>query len=305
MAKTNERTSPSRRPVRASRMPMALMLLLIVACVLLGFVLKQNTDIVARLNTSELSEPGVVSQDHVTDGFETLREVSVASLRFAYQCRGKVQYVAPAIGGYFSGQASVPYCVGSNRLIATDTVKTSYILATSVSSSAEDAPIFLSTEYVPVLSTESLSLNARRGTVILRYGVTACSYIDNGCGVGMTSDVSVYAFDIATKETRVLVQYPRLGEAVWNRSGTKALFPVVQVGGAGCDDGPIVGYDLLEDTSEPVTDETACEFEDGIGSDVEGNPLPEWGPVFWTSDDAFTAVLLQVDGTVKQVSETF
>lgn len=286
-------------------MPMVLVFLLIVASVLLGVVLKQNADIVARLNISESSSSVATSQENVTDGFETIREESVASLRFAYQCRGRIQYITPAIGGYFSGQASVPYCVGSNRLIATDAANTSYIIATSVSSSAEDAPIFLSAEYVPVVNTETLSLSARKGTIILRYGVTACSYVDDGCGVGAMSGASVYAFDIATKESQVLVRYPSIGEAVWNSSGTKALFPVVQIGGAGCDDGPIVGYNLLQDSLVPVTDETACVFDDGIGSDVEGNPLPEWGPVFWTSDDTFTAVLLDIDGSVQKISETF
>lgn len=77
------------------------------------------------------------------------------------------------------------------------------------------------------------------------------------------------------------------------------------VSGAGCDDGPILGYDLTTDATKALTTERACAFDNSLRQDVEDNPFPVWGPTFWTSDDTFTSVLLGTDGKWEQIDGTF
>ena len=103
-----------------------------------------------------------------------------------------------------------------------------------------------------------------------------------------------------------LSNYPKYGTLVWNWLGTKALVPVEQVGGAGCDDGSLVGYDLLADEVVALTDEIGCEFFQGEAKDVTGDEVrAEWGPAYWSGKDEYTTVLLSQDGTWKEITGTF
>lgn len=224
------------------------------------------------------------------------------ALTFVHECQGEVKTSVPVPGGMFK-DATAQYCVGKNVLSMKDSGGAEIAkMSETVSTSAEDAPILESVTWVP--GHAGRKTVSRVGTVLVAYGVAPCSISEDGCGAGMVSNLVTYGVDVATKEVRTL-HYASRGTPVWNDAGTKAIFPVVQVGGAGCEDRPISGYDLTTDTWKVLTTEAACEFSGGPGTDVEGNPLPSWGPTFWTSNDTFTTEILGVDGKWRQIDGTF
>jgi len=290
--RTNKRIHQPSRFARA--IPLVLIFAVLSALILATIVLRQQQQLATRTSTPPVSSEPV---DHVATHFEIIETETDAvwNVTLNHRCRGEVKYVEPQNAGT-DDAAKIPYCLGTNTLSVStgETSEEEPIIDTRVSTSANDAPTLARIDRI-----------RSQKTLLITYDAIPCTFSDDSCGVGVGYVGANIAYNVATKTSRILANMPGIGTPVWNTSGTKALFPVVQVGGAGCDDGPIVGYDLLEDTSGPVTDDAACEFEDGIGSDVEGNPLPEWGPVFWTSDDTFTAILLQTDGTVKQIVATF
>lgn len=223
------------------------------------------------------------------------------ALTFVHECQGEVRVSEVVPGGMFR-DATAKYCVGKNFLSMKDAGAAEIeLMSETASTSTEDAPILTSVTFV---SAHKGNLN---GTILVEYGVVPCSVSEDGCGVGMASNAATYAVNAATKEVR-LIAFPG-GRPIWNNAGTKAIYPVVQRGGAGCDDGPIVGYDLTTDTSKALTTEVACEFAPGqnpkSNTDVEGNPRPSWGPTFWTSDSTFTTEILGVDGKWTQIDGTF
>lgn len=258
------------------------------------------TEIVEETKTAVIGEPSDLSGD--------VQIVSVKSmfagkdaLTFVHECQGEVKTSEVVPGGMFQ-DASTKYCVGKNFLSMKDAGAAEIALMSEMTStSTEDAPILTSVTFI---SAHKGNLN---GTLLVEYGVVPCSISEDGCGVGMVSNADTYAVNAATKEVRIIA-FPG-GRPIWNNAGTKAIYPVVQRGGAGCDDGPISGYDLTTDSSKALTTEVACELAPGqnpkSNTDVEGNLRPSWGPTFWTSDSTFTASILGIDGKWRQIDGAF
>ena len=227
-------------------------------------------------------------------------------LTFVHECQGEVKVSEVVSGGKF-GMGTTKFCVGKNFLSMKDAGAAEIaLMSETVSTSTEDASILTGIEFVP--SSDVMETGRLNGTILVSYAVMPCSISKDGCGVGNPTNFVTYAVDVATKEVRPIANYPGGGTPIWNDAGTKAIFPVVQVGGAGCEDRPISGYDLTTDASKPLTTEVACEFTskpERNTARLDGNPLPSWGPVYWTSDSTFMTTILGIDGKWKQIDGTF
>jgi hypothetical protein len=192
------------------------------------------------------------------------------------------------------------WCNGNNELVIVLPDKTETIVTTIAADSPKNA-----------VSLSDVSYVRGSSTVLFSFLHEDCMFEEETCGVGLSDSTVSYAFQISGSNgaqivVRPIKHFPVYGTPIWNDAGTKALFPFTQVGGAGCDDGPIDGYDLVTDTSISLTTETACLFEErGQATDVESNPMPEWGPLKWVGNDAFTTVIYQTDGTWKAINGTF
>lgn len=282
-------------------------LLLVIAALVTVAAYQQTT--IQREVQPEPAPSGVTAGE-TADPSGDVRTVSVQSvfsgkdkLAFVHECQGTV--VTPPPFSYMSDDAVMPsYCVGKNFLSVKDMAGAEIALVSeSTSTSAEDAPILGSVTWVrhyPV--GRNIGNN---GMILIEYGIVPCSVSEDACGVGLPANNVTFAMDLPTQGIRPIQNYPESGTPIWNASGTKAIFPVTQRGGAGCDDGPILGYDLLKDETRALTTERACEFDNGPSQDVEGNLFPVWGPTFWTSNDTFTSVLLGTDGKWRQIDGTF
>jgi len=293
-------------PNGLSRIFVLLVLLLAVSSAVLALTILNRE--VETLHTSVKTVSIVVvpdSSSRITTTFETVSEksefVKENKLVFSHLCKGEIDEVVPAVGGSFSEFSSIPFCIGENELVVTDATGKQTLINSSISKSINDAPLLENITWVPI----NEGGKNPTGTILIEYGVVPCTLSEDSCGVGSTQNNVAFALDIATKTARVLENYPEFGTVIWNNAGAKAIFPVVQVGGAGCDSEPIVGYDLTTDEQKILTTEFACEFTYGNATDVEGNPEPEWGPTFWTSDSTFTSTILGTDNVWKQIEGTF
>lgn len=277
------------------------------ALLVITLLMKQNKMLVQNVDTAlsmiAPTSTAVAGAEHVAGDFETISEKSFSATagkdrEFIHQCKGTIKTVVPLAYGYLGSEDVASYCVGTNQLVYVDTLGNETVLSETVSTSADDAPMIYNITHLR--GTES------KNTYLISYGAIPCSYVDDECGVGMASNYVNMAFDTATETLRTLVHYPEFGEALWNSEGTKAIFPVTQVGGAGCDDEQIVGYNLETDETVVLTERAACAEETlGSSTDVEGNPLPAWGPVIWTSPTTFTTTILETNGTWTTVNGTF
>lgn len=275
-------------------------------------LIKQNSIVSESLSTTsnqqtESAQSATTAPDEIiprtTNGFETIYSQSFfdisqsQALTFVQKCQGEVKIAEHVQGSGFGTDAGSAYCIGDNALMVNNAAGEEIVtVETSTSTNVEDAP---------VLRQITLVGTPKKGTMLIEYGVFPCTLSGDECGVGGWNIQVTYAYDIQSATVRSIMHYPKFGEPFWNNSETKAIFPVVQIGGAGCDDRPLVGYDLLNDTTKTLTTEVGCEFDHGNASDVEGNPLPEWGPVIWTGDDTFTAILLGTDNVWKQINGTY
>lgn len=269
-------------------------ILVFVTLLLAGIVLKQNNDLRGVAAQGDQMQP--IQRDHVTNEFEVIDSSMPSTMNVVlnHECKGEVRYVAPAINGDLADEISVAYCVGTNRLVAVDATGSDVVLDSRISTSINDAPVLLSAERIP-----------NTHTILATFLTVPCTFSADDCGVGAGFVGANLAYNSLAHTVRSLKNYPSVGTPVWNNAGTKAIFPVVQIGGAGCDDGALMGYDVENDVAQLVTTEIACEFDYGTATDVEGNPLPEWGPIFWSSNNAFIAALLQTDGTWDEVKGEF
>lgn len=282
----------------------SLIILLSLTIVVLSWMyVQQNHQLNALLSlarttiaTETDTAPNTTPSSHKTNGYETIATRSLLSgsnrITFTHRCNGTIEPFTPVPGGAARDTELTSYCLGSNQLVATTATGTETIIQSSNSTSAENAPIFESATRVG-------------NNILIEYGVFPCTYSEDSCGAGLPSNNNTYVYSTSTNTARALTQYPDHGQAIWNTSGTKALFPVVQVGGAGCDRHTIVGYNLTTDTASNVTTEEACPFQQGEAEDVSGNPEPEWGPIEWTSDTTFTALRMTTDGEWHTIQGTF
>ncbi len=281
-------------PSKSSVYQRSSMVLIFVTLLLAGIVIKQNDDL--QILVAQSNWRPEIQRDHVAETFEIIDSAmpSTMSVRLNHECKGEVRYVAPVVGGGLGNEESLVYCVGTNRLVAVDATGSDVVLDSRVSMSINDAPVLLGVERIP-----------GSFTVLATFMAVPCTFSTDDCGVGAGLVGANIAYNSLAHTVRSLKNYPSVGTPVWNNAGTKAVFPVMQIGGAGCDDRAIVGYDLENDIAKNVTTEVACEFDFGNATDVEGNPLPEWGPIFWSSNNVFIAALLQTDGTWDEVEGEF
>lgn len=190
------------------------------------------------------------------------------------------------------------YCIGNNELIMVNTQGEEQSLVTMVSSSIDDAPVLEEVETIGY--GDSIKL-------LFAFDVIGCSLTQESCGAGMPSHYVNYLYDPSQKSSLIsLSNYPEHGRLVWNGTATKALVPVKQVGGAGCDYSVLNGYDLLADKKTVLTKESGCEFQKGEATDVTGDTVrAEWGPAYWSGNKEYTTVILNTDGTWKEIIGTF
>ena len=293
----------SHRPAPRNRSRVLLMVLLLASTILLC-ELVVNRAVSCRRDDFFRLERMRSAWDERVEGSRVVSETSKSfsksdRLTFVHECQGRV--LTPRPFSYMDEDAEMPsYCVGTNVLSVRNADGTEVAkVAESVSTSAKDAPILGDVSWVPARGGNM------NGTVLVEFGHNDCSVTEDDCGVGSPTNNVTYALSLATNEVRAIENYPGRGTPIWNGAGTKAIFPVTQVGGAGCDDGPIVGYDLAADATKALTEEVACEFSNGLSFDINGDAFPVWGPTFWTSDSEFTTILLDVNGTWKQIDGKF
>lgn len=190
------------------------------------------------------------------------------------------------------------YCIGDNELVLVDAQGDERSLVTLTSSSIDDAPILEGVEVIGYGDSTKL---------LFAFDVIGCRLTEESCGAGMPSHYVNYLYDPSQEPALVpLSNFPQQGRLVWNGIATKALVPVKQVGGAGCDEGTLRGYDLLADETVVLTKESGCEFHRGEATDVTGDTVrAEWGPVYWSGNAEYSTVILNSDGTWKELIGTF
>ena len=223
--------------------------------------------------------------------------------KFEHYCDGFVKLykndanhsgLAPSDSTYY-------YCIGRNQLFLNLDGKLSMI-KDEIVSDAKDALLF----------TDIKRLSS--GVVLISYSANACVTVNN-CGVGMPSNYVTIAFNLADNTFREIKKYPSRGEAIWNRSGTKAVFYPETCGGAGCDEGSIVGYNLESDESKDVSSEKAAydSYNCGNGKNCWadcGSPdsngcLSVWDNLYWLDDDKVSATIISPNGEKQEISIIF
>lgn len=203
--------------------------------------------------------------------------------QFTHRCKGDVKV---------ADQQVTPFCLGSNELVVIDSSSAVKVLKTDRVSAVVNAPVLLDAYLVP---------GSQKGTVLISYAVDTC-VTTNDCGVGMPTNFVRAVYHLSDKNFREVSNYPEFGRAIWNASGTKAVFIPSTCGGAGCDVAPLTGYILGTDTAREVTTVKAAGSENEQAQDVRGNRLAQWGSVTWNTDSSFTATMRLEDGSTQRVS---
>lgn len=239
----------------------------------------------------------VTIPDRVATNFETIKEDQM----IVHRCKGIIKTV-PLVSAS-SNASLVSYCVGTNELVykGDDEV----IIFSSTSTSADDAPYLKDVIYVEA----GASYLETQSTYLIGFDVFGCMYSADSCGVGDAFDYRVvnFAFDIATKTTRSIKNYPTWAmEPVWNGAGTKAILEPMAGPGDWCEGAPLIGYDLIADEQKKITTEKACSFEFGMNVNRwSEKQMPVWGRVYWTSDTEFEATLLGADKVWSVIKKKF
>ena len=249
--------------------------------------LNQNSkiNITSAPEQTKTAEPTVIVKETVeADGQEFI---------FTQTCDGQKLF--------FTQLNKLPYCIGENNVLITDQDGNQKTLVTVQSTSIDDAPLLTQVARVRAIGKNN-------DKILFGFMVLECTLTDDTCGVGIPWNNINYVYNPFDQKLSVIKYYPGTGTPIWNQFGTKALFPVVQVGGAGCESGSPIGYNLETDTVDKLTKETACEFSRGA-ADVEGNPMPEWGTLYWSGTEngkeTFTTTILNPDGTWKEITGSF
>ncbi|MEK7620463.1 MAG: hypothetical protein AAB413_04485 [Patescibacteria group bacterium] len=248
----------------------------------LAFVLSLGQDEAeSEVAESETSEQ--IVREEILDALGT-------TITLRHTCEGEVRR-STELGKLF-------YCIGDNELVMTDVEGNERSLVEMTSTSLNDAPILDEVDAIGL---------GEQSKLLFAFAAINCRLLEESCGAGQPHHYINHLYDPSQGSPLAsLSNYPKYGTLVWNWLGTKALVPVEQVGGAGCDDGSLVGYDLLADEVVALTDEIGCEFFQGEAKDVTGDEVrAEWGPAYWSGKDEYTTVLLSQDGTWKEITGTF
>lgn len=221
-------------------------------------------------------------------------EVAGREMVFTHMCDGVVS--KPADDGL------LPYCVGKSTLEYRDSTGRNKHIASIQETDAILTPVFKGALLVPS--------NGQMQTILLSFDADYCA-ITHECGwTGATSIEYEYAFSVDTMTVRELKEYPKNSRlAAWNPSGTKALFFANTCFGDGCAVAQLVGYNLVKDDAAAVTEAMAAASmsEDEYMTYVTpaGEEVAVWNSVEWTSDTAFSAVILTPEGKKNIIKGTF
>jgi len=225
--------------------------------------------------------------------------------KFEHYCDGSVKlYKNDANGsGLVPADSTYYYCIGRNQLFLNLDGEMS-VIKDEVISGAQNAPIFTD---IKLLSS---------GIILISYSPNACFTV-NDCGVGMPNNYITIAFSIADSTFRIIKNYPSHGEAIWNRSGIKAIFYPETCGGAGCDEASVIGYDLTIDEAKDVSSEKAaydsnmcgagknCWANCGSPDSVSGKCLSAWDSLRWVDDSKVSATIISSAGDKKETTFEF
>lgn len=134
----------------------------------------------------------------------------------------------------------------------------------------------------------------------------------------MPDNYETIAFNLADNTFRDIKNYPLRGNAIWNRSGTKAVFYPETCGGAGCSSEAIIGYNLAADESKNVSSEKAaydsyicasgkkCWTDCGApSSGAKRKCLSVWNNLHWVDDNKVLATIISSNGEKKEVTLVF
>lgn len=227
--------------------------------------------------------------------------------KFEHYCDGSVKLYKNDSNksGVVSPDETYYYCIGRNQLFLNLEGELS-LIKDEIISEAKDAPLF--TDVKKLLPSS---------TVLISYSPNACITV-NDCGIGMPTNYETIAFDLTDKTFRDIKNYPENGNAIWNKSGTKAVFYPETCGGAGCDEGAIIGYDLATDESKNISSEKAAydSSECGNGkncwancgspaSGTSGECLSVWDNLHWLDDNKVSATIISPSGDKQEILLTF
>ncbi len=149
-------------------------------------------------------------------------------------------------------------------------------------------------------------MTAKNAGAILIFFFSDSCLTAGDCGLGSPDVYATFAY--SGDRLRALRNYPHRdvvpeGGLIWNASGTKAIIASDTCGGAGCNEMPLSGYNLLTDRQRTITSLKAVNNQGP--ADVEGKPLSRWTFVKWINNSTFSATIVYPNGSKKLVSGKF
>lgn len=224
--------------------------------------------------------------------------------KFEHYCDGSVKLYNNDANhsGLVPADSTYYYCIGRNQLFLNLDGKM-LIVKDEAISEAKNALIFTDVKLLPSATA-----------ILISYSPNVCFTV-NDCGVGMPDNYVTIAFNLADNTFRDIKNYPSNGEAIWNKSGTKAVFYPETCGGAGCDEASIIGYDLLSDEAKDISSEKAAYDSNSCGSEKNcwancGSPssngcLSVWDNLHWVDDKNVSATIISPTGEKKEITFAF
>lgn len=225
--------------------------------------------------------------------------------RFEHYCDGSVKLYKndENHSGLVPDDSTYYYCVGRNQLFLNLDGKMS-VIKDEVISEAKNTPIFTDVKLIPSAAV-----------ILISYSPNACFTVDD-CGVGMPDNYVTVAYNLVDNTFRDIKNYPANGEAIWNKSGVKAVFYPETCGGAGCSDASIIGYDLVKDEAKDASSEQAAYDSYNCGSgkncwadcgspDSIGKCLSVWGALHWIDNSNVSATIISPTGGREEITFAF
>lgn len=226
--------------------------------------------------------------------------------KFEHYCDGSVKIYKNDSNhsGAVSPDSTHYYCIGRNQLFLNLDGELSGVKDETITE-AKNAPLF----------TDLKRLSS--GTVLISYAPNAC-ITANDCGVGMPVNYETIAFNLTDNTFRDIKNYPKNGNAIWNKSGTKAVFYPETCGGVSCEEEAIIGYNLALDESKGVSNEKAaydsyncangknCWANCGFSSSgTENKCLSVWNNLRWLDNYKVSATIISPSGDKQEIAITF
>lgn len=225
--------------------------------------------------------------------------------KFEHYCDGSVKLYKNDANhsGLVPADSTYYYCIGRNQLFLNLDGKMSVIKDEAISE-AKDAPIFTDIKLLPSAAV-----------ILISYSPNACFTV-NDCGAGMPGNYVTIVYNLSDNTFRDIKNYPGDGEAIWNRSGTKAVFYPETCAGAGCSEKSIIGYDLVKDEAKDVSSEKAAYDSNNCGNgkncwancgspDGSGECLSVWNNLHWADDSKVSATIISSTGEKNEITFAF